>query len=179
MRTTDIRAFRCPPHYTQRLLWVVGVPRRYATHQSDLPDVLKVKNPKALTNILQRELGKLHITERPIHCTDVKRKKMFVKNDDKWTSEQGTDKIDKVIKSACAHQYNAWGQRIRETDREDRDKPHYKEAVEMGTIVGKLDGWGEPGSRTMQETQNAICNMVYLSKDVAREVVNGEDIKNK
>jgi len=142
-------------------------------HQSDLPDVLRVKNPKAISNILQRELGKLSITERPIHCTDVKRKKMFVKDNDKWTSEQGTDKIDKVINSTCAHQYNTWGVRVRNTDREDRAEQHYDDTAAMGAILGKqMDGWGEPGNRLMQETQNDICNMVYLTKEDARDVVN-------
>jgi len=141
-------------------------------HQSDLPDVLRVKNPKAISNILQRELGKLSITERPIHCTDVKRKKMFVKDNDKWTSEQGTDKIDKVINSTCAHQYNTWGVRVRNTDREDRAEQHYDDTAAMGAILGKqMDGWGEPGNRLMQETQNDICNMVYLTKEDARDVV--------
>jgi len=141
-------------------------------HQSDLPDVLRMKNPKAISNILQRELGKLSITERPIHCTDVKRKKMFVKDNDKWTSEQGTDKIDKVINSTCAHQYNTWGVRVRNTDREDRAEQHYDDTAAMGAILGKqMDGWGEPGNRLMQETQNDICNMVYLTKDDARDVV--------
>jgi len=140
-------------------------------HQSDLPDVLRVKNPKAISNILQRELGKLSITERPIHCTDVKRKKMFVKDNDKWTSEQGTDKIDKVINSTCAHQYNTWGVRVRNTDREDRAEQHYDDTAAMGAILGKqMDGWGEPGNRLMQEAQNGICNMVFLSKDDARVI---------
>jgi hypothetical protein len=142
-------------------------------YQSDLPDVLRVNNPKAITNILERELGKMSITERPIHCTDVKRKKMFVKNDDVWTSEMGTDKIDQVIRSTCAHQYNAWGERLRNTDREDRAEQHYDDTAAIGAIVGKQTSvWGEPGSRLMQETQNGICNMVYLSKAAAREVVN-------
>ena len=141
-------------------------------YQSDLPDVLRVNNPKAITNILERELGKMAITERPIHCTDVKRKKMFVKNDDVWTSETGTDKIDKVIRSTCAHQYNAWGERLRNTDREDRAEKHYDDTAAIGAIVGKhTRGWGDPGSRLLQETQNGICNMVYLSKEAAREVV--------
>ena len=140
--------------------------------QSDLPDVLRVNNPKAISNILERELGKLSITERPIHCTDVKRKKMFVKNDDKWTSEQGTDKIDQVIRSTCAHQFNAWNKRLQNTDREDRAEKHYDETAEIGAIVGKhTTVWGDPGNRLMQETHNGICNMVYLSKDDARGVV--------
>ena len=140
--------------------------------QSDLPDVLRVNNPKAISNILERELGKLSITERPIHCTDVKRKKMFVKNDDKWTSEQGTEKIDQVIRSTCAHQYNAWNKRLQNTDREDRAEKHYDETAEIGAIVGKQTTvWGDAGNRLMQETQNGICNMVYLSKDDARGIV--------
>jgi len=146
-------------------------------YQSDLPDVLRVNNPKAITNILERELGKMAITERPIHCTDVKRKKMFVKNDDVWTSETGTDKIDKVIRSTCAHQYNAWGERLRNTDREDRAEQHYDDTAAIGAIVGKhTRGWGDPGSRLLQETQNGICNMVYLSKEAAREVVKEREV---
>ena len=36
-------------------------------------------------------------TKRPIHCTDVKRKQFYVKDDNNWVKESSQDKISSAI----------------------------------------------------------------------------------
>ena len=43
---------------------------------------------KGITNILVKQLEDVPITERPIHCADIKRKKFYVKDDDEWKKTQ-------------------------------------------------------------------------------------------
>jgi len=40
-----------------------------------------------MTNIIVKRFGETDIYKRPIHCTDLKREVMYIKNDDKWTKE--------------------------------------------------------------------------------------------
>jgi hypothetical protein len=47
--------------------------------ESDLNDLLLNDNPKAIGNLILRELKKYRFEERPLHCTDVKRKRVFEK----------------------------------------------------------------------------------------------------
>ena len=50
-----------------------------------------------VSKILIEHLKQLSRTERPIHCTDIKRETMYIKDDDKWTREEDSTKINKVI----------------------------------------------------------------------------------
>ena len=52
-----------------------------------------------ISKIFLDNLRQLSINERPIHCTDVKRETMYIKDDDKWTKETGPAKLNKVIQT--------------------------------------------------------------------------------
>ena len=50
-----------------------------------------------ISKIFLDNLRQLSINERPIHCTDLKRETMYIKDDDKWTKETGPGKLNTVI----------------------------------------------------------------------------------
>ena len=52
---------------------------------------------EGISNILMKSLGDLKPTERPIHCSDTKRLKFYVKEDDKWAKDCNNHKIDKTL----------------------------------------------------------------------------------
>ena len=52
-----------------------------------------------VSKILMDNLKQLSINERPIHCTDLKRETMYIKDDDKWTKEVGPAKINSAIQT--------------------------------------------------------------------------------
>ena len=69
--------------------------------QPTVEDVLymtKHGNKEGLSKILTTALGQLEITERPLHCTDLKRHTTYVKEPEGWTKE--TDQ--KHLKRLCA-----------------------------------------------------------------------------
>ena len=55
-----------------------------------------------LTNIMVDGLNNLDIVERPIHCTDKKRKVMYVKEDDKWEKDKENNLILKNLNALSA-----------------------------------------------------------------------------
>jgi hypothetical protein len=63
---------------------------------------------EGISKIFIRELKSLSVYERPIHCTDVKREKLYVKDEDKWEKEEeGKPKIIKAIKYITHHNIKA------------------------------------------------------------------------
>ncbi len=50
-----------------------------------------------ISKIFLDNLRQLSVNERPIHCTDIKRETMYIKDDDKWTRETGPAKLNTVI----------------------------------------------------------------------------------
>ena len=47
-----------------------------------------------MIRILTNSLKQYTITERPLHCTDVKRETMHIKNEQGWTKEKGSESED-------------------------------------------------------------------------------------
>jgi len=68
----------------------------------DLDDLEKVGElgyVNGMTNIILKNLKALDITKRPVHCTDVKREIMYIKDDNKWEKEtENKDKLKKALK---------------------------------------------------------------------------------
>jgi hypothetical protein len=50
-----------------------------------------------VSKILIDSLKQLDKTERPIHCTDLKRETMYIKDEDKWNKEEDSSKINRAI----------------------------------------------------------------------------------
>ena len=76
---------------------------------------------KGLTNMLVENLKLCDVYNRPIHFTDVKRDRMYIRDADEWTKHENTDKLNEVLeisaRQAC----------IRLTDwmKEHEDVPEY------------------------------------------------------
>jgi hypothetical protein len=65
--------------------------------REDLENNAQLGFVDGVSKILIDSLKQLDKTERPIHCTDVKRETMYIKDDDKWNKEEDTTKLNKAI----------------------------------------------------------------------------------
>jgi hypothetical protein len=66
---------------------------------SDLEKVGELGYVEGISKIIINNLKLLDITERPVHCSDMKREVLYVKDDDKWEKEEiENPKIKKAIK---------------------------------------------------------------------------------
>ena len=64
----------------------------------DLTYTGKTNYVEGISNILIKNLNKLNKLERPIHCSDVKRKVLYIKNKEGWEKDREHEKINKCIK---------------------------------------------------------------------------------
>ena len=63
----------------------------------DLDNTGKEGLVKGLTDIITKGLNELDVTKRPIHCSDIKRETLYIKDDDKWVKD---DKDKTMVSNA-------------------------------------------------------------------------------
>ena len=66
---------------------------------SDLENVGRLGYVEGMSNIIISKIKELDVSKRPIHCSDLKREIIYIKDDDKWEREDANNsKFRKVIK---------------------------------------------------------------------------------
>jgi hypothetical protein len=55
---------------------------------SDLDNIGKLGYTEGISKIILTEMNDLEQTKRPVHCSDIKRETLYVKDEDKWEKEQ-------------------------------------------------------------------------------------------
>jgi len=66
---------------------------------SDLENVGRLGYIEGMSNIIISKIKELDVNKRPIHCSDLKREIIYIKDDDKWEREDANNsKFRKVIK---------------------------------------------------------------------------------
>ncbi len=73
-----------------------------------------------ISKIFLDNLKQLDVTERPIHCTDVKRETMYIKDENTWTKQADDEKLQKAIQTVS---YRSMG-KLAEWKKEN---PDYKD----------------------------------------------------
>ena len=64
---------------------------------SDLENNAKMGFVNGISKLILDNLKQLELTERPIHCTDIKRETIYVKEEDEWDKEKSHEVIQKGI----------------------------------------------------------------------------------
>lgn len=59
---------------------------------------------KGISNIFVKQLNGMEPTQRPIHCSDDKRLKFYIKDDNKWEKDNNNNKLDKSINNMALKQ---------------------------------------------------------------------------
>jgi hypothetical protein len=66
---------------------------------ADLENNAQLGFVAGISKIFIDNLKLLDVNERPIHCTDVKRETMYIKDEDKWNKEPDDTKLQKAIQT--------------------------------------------------------------------------------
>lgn len=62
---------------------------------------------KGLTKTILDNMKRLSVYQRPLHCTDVKRETLYIKEQDQWTKEGSHDRLKSVIQDTSMKNYHA------------------------------------------------------------------------
>ena len=134
------------------------------TVQVDLDDVTKVGTEgyvNGITNIIMNNLNKYDIYTRPIHCTDLKREVLHIREENKWNKETDNKTIkncvEKIATKNC--QKIAKWQEVYEESKK-KDTPTYNLWLE---IIGQSMNTGEKGERNTEKVIKNISKNVFLN----------------
>jgi len=86
---------------------------------------------KGISNIFVKQLQDMEPTQRPIHCSDNKRMKFYVKDDDKWNKDAANTKIDEAVLDVDRKQWRAIKEWERENPDYEKSDKLYKEYMEL------------------------------------------------
>jgi hypothetical protein len=68
---------------------------------SDVENVGKLGYVDGISRIILNALQELDMYKRPIHCTDIKKEVLFVKDEDRWDKDEDKTKLKKVISNVA------------------------------------------------------------------------------
>ena len=128
---------------------------------SDLENIGRLGYVEGISKIIIKNLKALDIEKRPVHCSDVKREIMYVKDQDKWEKENDEkQKIKQVISSVVSKNLGllpAFQNKYPECMKSDSKKSDEYNQIIMETMGG-VPGTGEK-------------NKEKIIRKIAREVV--------
>jgi hypothetical protein len=118
-----------------------------------------------LTNLMVDGLNNLDVIERPIHCTDQKRKVMYVKDNNKWEKDTNNDIVIKNVKDlTCLHRANVdmWQEKNPKFNT-DEDLQ-----IALSVIIGNLftDIIGE--KKGISKLMKGVIDATYLDDNVKK-----------
>ena len=135
----------------------------------DLENTGKLGYVQGITRIFIRGLLELDVYKRPIHCSDLKRETLYVKDKDVWEKEdKEKGKIKLAIKYIADKNMRQLSNWVKENP-ESKDIES-KKHLEYMKIINKLTG-----GMTTDEDED---NYNKIIKNVSKEVVIGKDTSN-
>ena len=103
-------------------------------------DIIKENGlAEGISKTIINNMSKLSIYERPLHCTDIKRETLYIKEDNNWTKDNNKEKIKEAIKKTSSKNYNAL-QEWKESNPDymnNEDKTDY--FTKTISTIGKID----------------------------------------
>ena len=124
-------------------------------------DVIKENGlAEGISKTIITNMSKLSIYERPLHCTDIKRETLYIKEDDNWMKDKNKEKIKEAIKKTSSKNYNAL-QEWKETNPDymnNEDKTNY--FTKTISTLGKLD------NNIDTKIIKNICKETYIKENI-------------
>ena len=119
---------------------------------------------EGLSNILIDNINKLSVYERPLHCTDIKRETLYIKDHDVWEKDQDKTKIVSAIKDTCALQYRnmkLWMD-ANPDYMEDPDKQQY--------FINMVRNCGKNTDEIEDKIIKRLCTSNYIKDNIKEKI---------
>jgi hypothetical protein len=132
---------------------------------SDLDMIGRVGYVEGISKIFIRNLQELDVFKRPIHCSDLKRETLYVKDNNAWEKENGeNNKIKRVIKQIeCKNikQIPQWVQQNPESDDYDSKKHLEYQNIVLQAMGGSML---EDDNKKQKQIIRNIAKKVVIDK---------------
>jgi len=117
---------------------------------------------QGISNVMIRGLKELDIYKRPIHCTDVKRDTMYIKDKEKWEKDESHEKMRNTIIKIANKERNAINTWVEQNP--DWFDTEVKQ-MEYLTLINKI----------CEPIENDIKNEKKIIKIIGKEIILNKD----
>ena len=118
---------------------------------------------KTITNMMVNGLKELDILDRPIHCTDTKRKTLYVKEADIWEKDKKLNKLLAAIQQIASKQrmlIDKWQEANKGWETEENIQ------TKLTTLIFNVMTDIENNEKETKKIITAIGNNVYLDEEI-------------
>jgi len=131
---------------------------------SDLENMGQYGYIEGISNIIIKNLRALDVEKRPVHCSDIKREIMYVKDQDKWEKEEADKKKIKNVISAIAHKNRNLLPEYQKKYPECMN-PASKKSDEYNLLIMESLGIGNGVENTQSKIIRKIAKEVVIEKE--------------
>jgi hypothetical protein len=132
---------------------------------TDLETTGRLGYVEGVSKILIKNLNELDAHKRPIHCSDLKREVLYIKDDDKWSKEDDEKHlIKKAIKDVAnknIRQIPEWTNQNPDCKQSDSKKNDQYLNIVMNSMSG---GTNEEQSNNIEKIVKNISKSVFIDK---------------
>ena len=96
---------------------------------------------EGISNVFIENMSKLSLYERPMHCTDIKRETLYIKENNVWDKDQDKSRIKTAIKEALCAQFKRVKQWMDENPDYEENEKKQAEFIQLIVKCGQsIDG---------------------------------------
>ena len=119
---------------------------------------------KGITNVFLNQLKDLSPTERPIHCSDTKRLKFYVKDENNWVADPNEASIETTIK-------NIQSEHVKKLSEWEKLHPNFQEDPELlaewqSTLENISGGTKKEQVKNQSKIKKEISKLVDITKEL-------------
>jgi uncharacterized coiled-coil protein SlyX len=113
-----------------------------------------------LSKTIMDNMNKLSVFERPMHCTDLKRETLYIKDENIWSKDNNKEKIKKAIKKASGKNYNAL------QDWKDENPDFLKNDSKTEYFTKTITTIGKPTDSIDSKVIKTLCKETYIKDSI-------------
>ena len=119
---------------------------------------------KGISNIFIRGLKDLEVTKRPIHCTDLKRDTLYIKDQGKWGKDSNEEKVGHAIDTIRQNTFSkiqSWTKS--HPNFTNQDHPQSDEYINL--VKESIGGYDDTLNKNIKKVVKKLANEVYIQSD--------------
>lgn len=129
-------------------------------NMEDLQHLCEVGYMQGMSKILTKAMAEKETTQRPIHCSDVKRETMYVRKNDIWEKDADKEECNKLINSIVSKNYKTMSKWCEEhPEYKITDSPDYEVWYNTTRQICNND------PRAMKKLMQHLAVITHIEKD--------------
>jgi hypothetical protein len=132
----------------------------------DVERIGRIGYAEAISKMMIEGLKGIDVKRRPIHCSDVKRESMYVKDDNEWTKDTGSTRLKKAIKYV-GHNNLGTLQTWKDHNPGHEKSEGYKSETYLNMCTKTMDGLIDEDESKFKKIMKKLASETAIDKECA------------